>query len=105
MDEILEYHDITMIISGGARGADKMAAEYAVKNGIPYKEFPADWNRHGKSAGYIRNKEIVKNADEVIAFWNGNSKGTAHTIRLAEEAGKPVYKYWSEPDEFAELGL
>lgn len=86
----LQFFDISLIISGGARGADSLARQYAMENGIPIKEFIPQWEIYGKSAGYIRNKEIVLHADEVIAFWDGKSKGTQHSINIANEMGKPV---------------
>lgn len=102
MKQILDYHPCTHIISGGAKGADTLAKRYAAEKGISMKEFPADWNTHGKSAGYIRNKQIVDACDEVVAFWDGESKGTKHTMTLAEEAGKPVHKYWPEEPDITE---
>ncbi len=74
--------DVT-IISGGAAGVDTWSIVEAKKIGFPTQIFPADWNRYGKSAGYIRNEEMVKAADGVIAFWDGRSRGTKHSIDLA----------------------
>lgn len=79
---------ISEIVSGGANGADALGKKLAKDLNIKYTEFPADWNTHGKSAGYIRNAEIVKNADKIIAFWDGKSKGTMHTINLARKHKK-----------------
>jgi hypothetical protein len=79
----------TMIVSGGARGPDSIAVEYAQKIGLPTKVFPANWDMHGRSAGMIRNAVIVAEADEVIAFWDGVSRGTAFTIERAKKTGKP----------------
>lgn len=86
---------ISKIISGGARGADSLAEVYARKNKIELKVFPADWNRHGRRAGYLRNKEIVEECTHLIAFWDGKSRGTAHSIKSAKERGKllKVVKY------------
>ena len=95
MEKVLSsYDDITTIISGGARGADSLAKRYAEEHNLNYVEFPALWDFYGKSAGYLRNQQIVDAAKVVIAFWDGESKGTRHTIKLAETQGKPVYKYW-----------
>lgn len=105
LKKILDWYDIDVVVSGGAKGADRLAARYAVEKGIELKEFLPNWDLHGRAAGFIRNKDIVKYADEVIAFWDGKSKGTAHSIQIAEDSCKPVHKYWSEPDEFAQLGL
>lgn len=71
------------IVSGGARGADKLGERYAKEHCLSLKVFPADWDKYGKSAGYIRNTEMAKYANCLIAFWNGKSKGTAHMINLA----------------------
>ena len=79
------------IISGGARGVDQAAVRQARLNHIPAQVFIADWKRHRKAAGPIRNSELVRLADEVVAFWDGKSKGTADTIRKAKAAGKPVW--------------
>jgi len=100
--KILQYHPCTQIVSGGAKGADMLAKRYAAENGIPIKEFLPNWDKDGRAAGYLRNKQIVNACDELIAFWDGESKGTAHSIRLAEEAGKPVYKYWPPPEDLIE---
>ena len=102
MEEMLQYHSCTQIISGAARGADRLAKQYSAEKGIPIREFPADWEAHGKSAGFIRNRKIVATCDEVVAFWDGKSRGTKHTIDLAEAAGKPVYKYWPEDPDITE---
>lgn len=92
--EILQWYPIKQIISGAARGADALASRYASEHDIPLKEFPAEWDRLGKSAGFIRNKLIVEACDEVVAFWDGKSRGTKHTIDLADNSGKPVSVYW-----------
>lgn len=93
---IIEYFDvpkITKIISGGARGVDTLAERFADENDISTLIFKPDWNKHGKSAGFIRNKDIVKSADVVIAVWNGISKGTKHSINICNENNKPLYIY------------
>ena len=80
----------TVIVSGGARGVDSVAVAFAAAHGIPAIEIPANWNIDGKAAGFIRNAIIVDLADRVVAFWDGKSNGTKHTIGLARRAGKPV---------------
>lgn len=79
---------ITEIISGGARGADTLAAKWANETNIPLTVFLPNWDKYGKSAGYKRNKQIVDAADAILAFWDGYSSGTYHTISLAEESNK-----------------
>ncbi len=76
---------ITEIVSGGARGADKLGEQYAIERAYTIKQFPADWDRWGKSAGYNRNAEMAEYADALIAFWDGSSKGTKHMIDLAKK--------------------
>jgi len=83
---------ITEIISGGAKGADSLAKKYTRQFlNIKYKEFPAEWNIYGKSAGFLRNQTIVDNCDMVLAFWDGQSRGTADTIAKAKKAKKPTF--------------
>ena len=72
------------IVSGGCEGADKLGERYAVERGCSIKEMPADWKKHGKSAGPIRNEQMAKYADALIAFWDGKSKGTKNMIDLAK---------------------
>ena len=79
---------ITEVVSGGANGADALGKKLAKEYSIKYTEFPADWDTHGKAAGYIRNEQIIKNSDKVIAFWDGKSKGTMHSINLARKHRK-----------------
>lgn len=79
------------VVQGDCRGADRMAGDWAIKHGMKVEVYPANWDVHGKAAGFIRNKEMVEVADRVIAFWDGQSKGTAHTIELAQSRNIPVY--------------
>jgi len=84
------------IVSGGARGADSLAEQYATENGLRFQCFPADWGKFGKIAGFLRNDDLVKNCDRIIAFWDGKSSGTKDTIAKAERAEKPSYVILSE---------
>ena len=79
-----------VIISGGAIGVDTYAKEYAIQNGIIYEEYLPDYSRFGRSAPILRDIEIVRNCDYLLAFWNGESKGTKFTIEYAQKFGKPV---------------
>lgn len=91
VETLLPYKSkITTVVSGGARGADTLGEKWAIEHGIKTLIFPADWEKHGKKAGYIRNEEIVKNCDGIIAFWDGISKGTNHSITLAGLYKKPL---------------
>ena len=75
-------NSITEIVSGTAKGADLLGERFAVENNIPIKKFPANWSKFGKSAGFLRNKEMAEYADTLIVFWDGKSKGTKHMIDL-----------------------
>ena len=77
-----EYNII--IISGGARGADTFGEKYAQDEGFSLEVFPANWNKFGKSAGFIRNEQMAEVADALIAFWDGKSNGTKHMIEIME---------------------
>lgn len=82
--EILDNIEISQIISGGARGADSLARRYANDHKIELVEFLPDYKQFGKKAPLIRNIKIVDASDIVVAFWDGKSPGTAHSIRYAE---------------------
>lgn len=82
---------ITEIVSGMARGVDTHALAIAKKYGIRVAEFPADWDRFGKRAGYLRNEKMAEYADALLACWDGESKGTGHMIDLAKKHGLKVY--------------
>jgi hypothetical protein len=90
LKDTLSKLDITLIVSGGANGADKLGEQYANENGIPTKIFLPDWEKHGKSAGFLRNTDIINESDLVIAFWDNNSGGTKDSIDKAEKQGKNV---------------
>jgi hypothetical protein len=83
----------TVVVSGGAKGVDSMAERVAERCGLDVHTIPADWLKHGRAAGPICNSEIVAACDRVVAFWDGESRGTADTIRKAKRAGKPVAVY------------
>lgn len=79
----------TVVVSGGARGVDQAAETAARQCGLEVISFKADWNRWGKAAGIMRNGDIVRAAEQVVAFWVG-SKGTLDTINKALAAKKSV---------------
>lgn len=85
----LDRNDIT-IISGGCKGADSIAETYAIFSGIKFVKFPANWDKHGKSAGPIRNKKMAEQADGLVAFWDGKSRGTKNMIDEARKAGLKI---------------
>lgn len=76
------------IVSGTTRGADRLGERFAKDKGCHIKYFPADWDKHGKSAGYIRNSEMAKYADACVVFMKKEgTKGSQHMIDLAEKEG------------------
>jgi hypothetical protein len=87
-DILNQLENISCIISGGARGADQLAEQWAHDNQIKTKIFLPNWDQHGKQAGILRNIQIIENADACIAFWDGKSKGTKHSISLCKKYGK-----------------
>lgn len=88
LDSSLMRGDV--IVSGGAKGADSLARLYASERGFLFSEIRADWKQHGRSAGYVRNYEILKNVDRVIVFLVGSSPGSLHMIRNALSLGLAV---------------
>lgn len=90
LSETLDKIKITLIVSGSAKGADTLGEQYAKENNIPTKIFPPDWEKHGKAAGFIRNTDIINEAELVVAFWDNSSKGTKDSIQKAEKAGKKI---------------
>lgn len=81
------------VLCGMARGADLLAWN-CIKRGYPgwpVDEYPADWEKYGKSAGYRRNAQMADDAEVLIAFWDGQSKGTRHMIELALDKGLEVH--------------
>jgi hypothetical protein len=83
--------EITEVVSGGARGVDRLGERWAREHGIAIRQFLPDWNTHGKSAGFIRNDLMVKYADALICIWDGTSRGTKHTLDQAKRKGLKVY--------------
>ena len=81
------------VVSGTARGVDRLGEEFATKEGIKITRFPANWDSFGKSAGYRRNAEMATYADALIALWDGHSRGTKHMIDLATKEGLVVFIY------------
>ena len=95
LDNIRDKNNNISIVSGGAVGADSLAEKYANENNIPIEIFRADWNKYGKSAGYIRNEEMhkyisIKENRMCIAFWDGQSRGTQHNFSLAKKYNNPI---------------
>ena len=83
--------EITTVISGEARGVDLLGERWGREHNVPVEGFPADWKRHGKKAGVLRNIQMLENADALIAIWDVKSKGTKHMIDVATMKGLKVY--------------
>ena len=95
-----EYANITEVVSGGARGSDKLGEKYANENTIPIKRFVPDWEGLGKKAGFVRNRQMGDYAKEhngmLVAFWDRQSKGTKGMIDYATKIGlKSVVAYYN----------
>lgn len=99
LDTVLPQGEEIVILSGVALGADQAGERYAAGKGFKVERFPADWRKNGRSAGMIRNKEMLEAADLVFAFWDGNSPGTKHMIEAATEAGKLAEVFTFETDD------
>lgn len=82
--------DEIRIVTGGAKGVDTLAERYADEMNYEKLIIKPEWSRYGKGAGIIRNKEIIKNADMIIAFWDGKSPGTKHSIERAKKLDKKI---------------
>jgi hypothetical protein len=94
--EHMEPDQIGAVVSGGAQGADQQAHVIGEYYDVPTADFLPDWKGHGKRAGFIRNRKIVENSDIIFAFWDGKSRGTRHTLKLAKEMGKEFHIYHFE---------
>jgi len=89
LSEKQRTHNI-VVVSGTARGADTLGERYARERGFQLRRFPADWDKDGKKAGMLRNYRMADNADALIAFWDGTSRGTANMIDIARKKNLPV---------------
>ena len=85
--------EVTEIISGGARGVDTSAREYAMEHGLKLTEYLPEYDKYGRGAPLKRNITIIENADLVLAFWDGSSKGTKYVIENCKKRNIPVQVY------------
>lgn len=90
LERTLAPYSPFILVSGGARGADRLAERFADENSLEKIIFKPDWNKYGKRAGFLRNIKIVDESDMVIAFWDGNSPGTKSSIDLAKKGNKEL---------------
>jgi hypothetical protein len=84
LSSLIDLYEIE-IVSGMARGADRLGERYAAERGYRVKDFKADWDRYGKPAGPIRNEEMAQYADACVVFWKNKSKGSRSMIDLAKK--------------------
>ena len=77
--------DEIVVVSGNARGADSLGEKYATEMGYKLEKYPANWDKYGKRAGYLRNEQMADVAHACVCFWDSKSKGTKHMIDLANE--------------------
>ena len=91
--------DISEIVSGTAYGVDSLGEQYGLLYQIKVKRFPAAWGTYGKRAGIMRNIDMAKYADALIAVWDGTSKGTKHMIETIRNMNKPIYVFKVQQNE------
>jgi hypothetical protein len=98
IQEVLDTYlgKMTVLITGGAKGVDTLAERWARKNDIPVEVYLPDWKNLGKAAGIVRNRAMVLECQECIAFWDGISKGTKSTIDMCKKQNKPVVVFTVE---------
>ncbi len=101
VDDLGKYipDGVSEIVSGGAKGIDTCAANYARAAGLKLTEFLPDYDSYGRGAPLRRNDQIAAYADEVLALWDGESHGTAYTIKKFEKLGKPTRVIILKPND------
>ena len=97
----LSKFDISEVICGMAVGVDTLGERWAISRGIPIKYMPADWKRHGKSAGPIRNMQMAEYADAAVIVWDGKSPGALNMINQMKKINKPYFIEVNKDDEFS----
>lgn len=94
LDQVHKEKKVELVIEGGTRGGDRLGREWAQSRNIPVRTVNAEWEVHGRSAGFIRNKQMVKmlrpGIDCCVALWDGRSRGTAITMDLCRQSGVQV---------------
>ena len=106
VDHLEDYlpEGVTEIVSGGAKGIDTCAKDYALRHGLKLTEFLPEYEKYGRGAPLRRNITIIEYADFVLAFWDGKSRGTKYVIDNCKKRNIPVAVYQpaagSEANEF-----
>jgi hypothetical protein len=95
----------SIVISGGAKGADRLGEEWARQHGIPVERHPADWDRFGRSAGHRRNAEMAACAEALVALWDGRSPGTQGMIGIARKQGLRVHVHRIDNANMERMGI
>jgi hypothetical protein len=96
--QMIHIDEVAQIISGTARGVDRMGEAFAFAHHIPVDRHPANWKELGKKAGIVRNIEMAEFADFAIILWDGTSVGTKHMSRIMHGKGKSVFLYTLQDD-------
>jgi predicted Rossmann fold nucleotide-binding protein DprA/Smf involved in DNA uptake len=108
LDEIVQTfnpnHEVHLV-SGGARGPDTWAEDYASKLGLPITVYHSDWDKYGKSAGFVRNAKIAEEATILVVFHDGLSRGALHTATLCLKKGTPVFFFVYDGKEYHPTNL
>ena len=89
LDKVYAEHRNLVLISGGAKGADTIAEQWAESHNLVIEQHKPNWKQHGRGAGIIRNKEMVLASDFVVIFWDGKSRGTKSVIDFCKKQEKP----------------
>lgn len=90
MNAVVGHDKTVVVIHGGARGADSLAGEIAAEAKVPVQVFPADWDKYGKRAGFLRNTQMLKEGKPDVVLAAPGGVGTAMMVRIAREAGVRV---------------
>ncbi len=83
LSQVCRSLSVSSVVSGGASGADSLATRFARSSGLPLRVFPPDYERFGRRAPLVRNWQIVRSVSQVVAFWDGRSRGCAHALFCA----------------------
>ena len=102
IDDLRKYlpDGVSEIVTGGARGVDTCAMQYAEAHSIVLKTFLPDYQRYGRAAPLRRNLQIIEYTDKVLAFWDGESRGTRYVINECRQRGIPICVYLYQSGEF-----